>query len=108
MQSYVLVVCTCCIHSHLKPSSFPAHKQNIPLKNPNTGQNQEVFININGRVEWTLAKDTGSGSAYPTAVEGAKILSIAVSSLESGGVACTNVGITAITADPGVGRTEVC
>ena len=50
-----------------------------------------MYININGRIEYKL-----NGSPYPLGVTQAKILSLAVSSLETDGVACTNVAISPI------------
>jgi len=50
-----------------------------------------VYININGRVQYVLAP----GQAYPFATA-AKILSISVSSLETEGIACVNVGVNAL------------
>lgn len=47
-----------------------------------------MYININGRVEYVLAP----GQGYPLAI-GAKILSIAVSSLETDDISCVNIGI---------------
>lgn len=47
-----------------------------------------MYININGRVEYVLAP----GQAYPFAI-GAKILSIAVSSLETEDISCVNIGV---------------
>ncbi len=63
---------------------------------------RDVYITINGRIEYTLIP---GGGGYPAAT-GAKILSIAVSSLETDGLSCVNVGINPILADPeNVGRT---
>lgn len=74
----------------------------------NKGQERDVYVNINGRIEYTLAP----GQDYPN-VRQAKILSLAVSSLEAEGIACTNVGITPITTlkegmPPTSQVTEVC
>jgi hypothetical protein len=56
---------------------------------------RNVYVNINGRVEYTLVPSAGG---YP-AVTGAKILSLAVSSLEADGISCTSVGVNALRAD---------
>lgn len=55
------------------------------------GNTRDVYININGRVGYVLAP----GQDYPAATN-AKILSIAVSSLETNGISCINVGVSAL------------
>jgi len=52
------------------------------------GKVRDVYININGRVEYVLAP----GQGYPVATN-AKILSIAVSSLKTDGISCVNIGV---------------
>ena len=69
--------------TQIKPHT---HTQSIPLRSPKTSQTQQMFINLNGRIEYTL----DGTNTYPTGVRAAKILSLAVSSLETDGVACTN------------------
>ncbi|GAB5036757.1 Hypothetical protein NocV09_04800160 [Nannochloropsis oceanica] len=64
--------------------------QNVPLLDKK-GELKDVYININGRVQYVLAP----GQAYPFATA-AKILSISVSSLETEGIACVNVGVNAL------------
>lgn len=53
---------------------------------------RDVYVNINGRIEYELVP----GQDYPRVAQ-ANLLSLAVSSLEADGIACTNVGITPIT-----------
>lgn len=72
--------------------------QNIPVVDKK-GEIRDVYININGRVGYTLLP----GEDYPKA-KGAKILSIAVSSLETDGISCINVGISALNLDPKVSK----
>lgn len=69
-------------------------RQNVPLADKK-GNIKDVYININGRVEYTLVP----GQGYPFAI-GAKILSIAVSSLEADGISCVNVGVSPVRSDP--------
>ncbi len=59
-----------------------------------------MYININGRVRYELAP----GQGYPLAI-GAKILSISVSSLETEGISCVNVGVSALIVE-GSNRTQ--
>lgn len=61
--------------------------QNVPILDKK-GNLKDMYVTINGRIQYTLAP----GQAYPFAI-GAKILSIAVSSLEADGISCVNVGI---------------
>lgn len=67
----------------------------MPLKDK-TGKIHDTYITINGRVEYTLIPNAGG---YP-AVTNAKILSIAVASLEADGISCVNVGINPLRVDP--------
>ena len=48
-----------------------------------------MYIYINGRVEYALQP----GQGFPLKIGAAKILSIAVSSLETEGISCVNIGI---------------
>jgi len=47
-----------------------------------------VYSNINGRIQYVLVP----GQPYPFATN-AKILSIVVSSLETEGISCVNIGV---------------
>lgn len=87
-----IVVSLCLCLSPPCPPSPPY--QNVPLKDKN-GNVKEAYININGRVGYVLAP----GQQYPRAIR-AYILSVAVSSLEFDGVACSNVAVNAIRSDP--------
>lgn len=58
---------------------------------------RQLYLNVNGRIEYELIPGAGG---YPAASH-ANLLSLAVSSLEADGIACTNVAITPITT-PGV------
>lgn len=73
--------------------------QNVPVEDKK-GFVRDVYINMNGRLEYTLAP----GQGYP-ARTGAKMLSLAVSSLETDGISCVNIGVSYLNA-PGSTLTE--
>lgn len=72
-------------------SLIPAHPHRASRSRTRPGR-CAMCVNINGRIEYELVP----GQDYPV-VKQANLLSLAVSSLEAHGIACTNVGITPIT-----------
>lgn len=65
--------------------------QNVPVVDKK-GNVQDVYININGRIAYSLT----TGQRYPNG-RATEIKSIAVSSLEIDGLSCVNVGVSPLT-----------